>query len=171
MKKKLLTLISCALIAALSLCLAGCSSTQLDAEKQIEDMTVKVPSSWAETESQFGGFYYQSDDLKSGISISAEEPTAFTSTPEESIEISKQTALEDPVNGYDWYCSEPESGTIEGAILTKYEYGYKYQDNEGNEYEAKTNTAFIQQMNMNYEISVWGDDVKLDDILDTVELS
>ena len=179
MKKKLLALFSCAIIAAMAMCLAGCSAS-LDKDLTVLDLTVKVPSSWSETFDdtssdafgKSGTYYYENNDRTSGIVVSYDEVNQYNNrTPKEEMEISKETALSDPVNGYDYYENAISQRVIDNGSITRYDYGYKYKDTDGNEYEANFHEAFIQKVDSHYRISVWGDDFSIDEVVDTVTLA
>lgn len=170
MKRKAITLLACVFAAVMALCLAGCG-TSLDKEVTVQNMTVKVPSDWAESTtsySSFGSNTYVSDDMESFISIGYDENYK---TVEEQLNMNKSSIEMDPINGYDWYSTELGNETIESSIVQKYEIGYKFKDNDGNEHENINQVAFIMTPSMNFDITVHGNDIKLDDVLGTMQVA
>lgn len=174
MKRKLVGILVFAFASVMTFCLVGCG-TALDREVTIQNMTISVPSGWAEDSDEYslgttsyGSYSYVSDDMESSISIHYSND--YT-TPEEDLASMERSYASDPINAYDWYVNDLGQEAIESSVVSKYEYGYKAKDNDGNEWEGETQIAYIMTPSLNFDIAVIGDEVKLDDVLKTMKIA
>lgn len=173
MKKRIMAIMVCAVAFVMAIGLAGCSSaTVLDKEVTIGDMTIKVPSGWAESVNDFstsaytsGYNTYSSDDLTSDITISY---SSVPIDPEQQLESTRKALESDPVNVTGWYCNDLGSDAIANSTVSKYEYGYT---DSSTDRESKKYVAFVDSPELDYEITVSGDDVKLDDLLISMNIA
>lgn len=81
----------------------------------------------------------------------------------------KQVSLEKEQGIIAWSIDEEKTRVIDGAQVTSYEYSFvKEIDGERRKYEFKT--VFVFTHDMMYEISIVGDAVSVDALIDTIEL-
>lgn len=177
MKKMLpIALAGVALIAALGL--AGCGAS-LDRDVEIAGMTVSVPSDWEQkaasdnTETAgtvaFERFSDDSDDPYTAIEIRYEQAgDASPASAEEAIALARQEA-EEGLGATEWGIDEEKTQIIDGAQVTTYEYSFdKEIDHVARTYEYKV--AYVFAPESIYEISVYGDDASIADVVASIEL-
>lgn len=156
-----------ALVAVLAL--AGCSSSsvQLDREVEVGGMTLNVPSDWVEdgddtdydfSDHVFGhrSYSYDTDNESERSYISVFYSNVdLDETPDESIASIYGDGMDYEV------VDEPVIDGVKTQVVK-----YLFDGNSGTSmYEA-----FVYGFDMHYEITVVGDKVSIDDVLETVDL-
>lgn len=180
MKKTSLSLIVCALFACLVL--VGCGGkVRLDRAVTVDGLSMSVPSQWAETDDTrytgrtsadfMGGAMYtdQRGEGGDGISVSTRGGTYNTGTLESWLANELKFATSDPVNGYGYRADKIGESVIDGAKVVRYDISYKKMI-DGNEHLLDYHNAYITRSNATYVITVWGDSVSMDDVLNTVHI-
>lgn len=153
------------------LALAGCagSGVKLDREVEVGGMTLSVPSDWVENgyddsndflDTEYGSrtFVQNPDEIESvGIAVYYSN-ISLDETPEESFkstygdDVEYELADEMVIDGVQTYVYEfPYTSPVSGEDKVRYE-------------------AYLYQYDMHYEITVYGDAVSIDDVLETVDL-
>lgn len=159
------------LAIAASLALAGCGAqgVQLDREVTIEGLTMSVPSGWVEDGddnefssigSKYGSRTYEAPDSSSEGQnmIAVNYSTTSENDPETADEFMEEYYSE-------MYTYEKvEETVIDGSECTVYDVT---MDGAG----LDQTIALIYGMSMDYKIYVYGDEVSMDSILETVSIS
>lgn len=179
MIKKAFTVALCGMGLVAALSLTGCGAS-LDRDIAVADMTMSVPSGWAEqvaegnTEAQ-GSVTYEKfvedadDEAYTAIVVSYEQPGDDTpANAQEAIALKQQSAEED-YGVTEWSVDDDETQIVDGAQVTTYEYSFEKEiDHVSQKYEYKT--AYVFSTDMTYEITVYGGDVAIGDIVKSIEL-
>lgn len=158
-----------ALVAVLAL--AGCSASgvELDREVEVGGMTLSVPSDWVEDgddtsyesigDAYGSRTYFADPDATYSDGIYARYSNiSLDDTPEESFK---------SIYGDDVEYELVEETVIDGVPVQVYEFPYVRLDNGE---DAVRYEAYLYQYDMHYEITVYGNAVSIDDVLETVDL-
>lgn len=165
-----------AIALAMALALIGCSnSVTLDRQVTIGGMTLKVPSSFVETvnDGSFGNTIYvnsqYTDKKGNGIYVSANSGKYYMQlTVQDHLDSYKETCAEDK-NAHDIYANKVSERVIDGAQVVICEQGMQ-TTTDGKEYKLDSTVAYIFSSKAQYEIAVYGNDIPIDDVLNTVSL-
>lgn len=161
--------IAAALVAALALVGCSASGVQLDREVEVGGMTLSVPSDWVEDGDDESSDFL---DMEYGSRTYFEDPDAIYSdgiyarysntdldeTPEDSFK---------SIYGDDVEYELVKETVIDGVPVQVYAFPYVRVDNGEDTVRYE---AYLYQYDMHYEITVYGDSVSIDDVLETVEL-
>ena len=178
MKKSIATATIAILALASALGLAACGAS-LDREVEIQGMMMSVPSNWAEHASDentddagviaYEKFSDDDDAPYTAIVVRYDRITEDSpATAEEAIDRVRQEAEADlGVTG--WDIDEEKSEIIDGAQATTYEYSFEKEiDRVRKSYEYKK--AYVFAAGTIYEISVYGDEASMADVVGSIEL-
>ena len=178
MKKRILpaALVGAALVATLGL--AGCGAS-LDRDVEVAGMTVSVPSDWeqksatgntdAEGEMAYERFTDDADDPYTAIVIRYEGIDDESPADAGAAMALKQMRMEQDFGIVEWDIDEEKTEIVDGAQVTTYEYSFdKEIDHVTKTYEYQT--AYVFAEDAIYEISVYGDQVAIADVVGSIEL-
>lgn len=179
MKKKLLAILVCAASATMLVALTACGAN-LDREVTVQNMTLSVPSNWAEEPNDSntdnkGSVWFEDVDVDKdendfdAIYVSYQKvDTSDTSTTKQAIE-AKQEKYESDFGITNWDIDDETEQVIDGAKVTIYEYSFKKAiDNVTQKYEYKI--AYVYAPSMHYTIQVYGDAASINDVINSIEL-
>lgn len=179
MKKNLFTVALCAMGLTVSLALAGCGAS-LDRDVDVAGMTMSVPSDWQEkisddNDEAKGTVAYEKyvedtdDEAYTAIVVRYAQPSeGVAASADEAIALKRQQA-EQEYGAINWIVDDKDTQIIDGAEVTTYEYSFEKEiDHVNKKYEYKA--AYVFATGMTYEISVYGDDVAIADVVKSIEL-
>lgn len=179
MKKNTFVVALCAMGLAAALALAGCGAS-LDRDVDVAGMAVSVPSDWQEkvangNDAVQGTVTYEKfvedtdDEAYTAIVVNYAQPSDGAATSaDEAMNLKRQQA-EQEYGVVNWLIDDEDTQIIDGAQVTTYEYSFdKEIDHVSKKYEYKT--VYVFSTNMTYEISVYGDDVAIADVVKSIEL-
>lgn len=161
------------------LALSGCGAS-LDRDVDVQGMTLSVPSNWAQeiaegnTDAQgtvtFEKATDDEDDPYNAIVARYEAAGDETPADADAAIALKQQELESEQGVVRWSIDDENDEIIDGAYVTTYEYSFdKEIDHVSKTYEYKT--AYVFDGDMAYEISVYGDEAAIGDVVGSIELA
>lgn len=163
------------MIAALTLCIAGCSpSVAVDRTVVVQDMIVTVPSTWIEDETVYDNSYsktvlgnnsYHNEEGDAGVTISFSNAD-LNESMSDVMEDTKSVYTGESIGAERYECVELDSCVVDGAPCVIYKITYVSHN-----IDRTLWTALIHSSTMHYEISGYGDEDVFYEVLDSVSLT
>lgn len=179
MRRRTIPVVLVAAAFAAILALSGCGAN-LDRDVEIKGMNISVPSDWMQKAAKgndessgavtFEKFVEDADDEDyTAIVIDYDKRSGKDPQSAQEALAKMQQRMEDKQGVVLWSVDEEDTRIIDGAKVTDFEYSFeKAIDHVSKKYEYQT--AYVFDGKMTYQISVYGDDVSLDAIVDSIEL-
>lgn len=159
--------IAAALVGTLALVGCSSSSVSLDREVEIEGLTISVPSGWIED-----GDDHELDIIQSRYGTRTFEKPGSDSNDMDAIMVSYSTTSdnsESPDDFMNEFYSDSEYKMVSESVIDGSECSVYDVDMDGS--NISQSIAFITGREMEYTIYLYGDDVSIDSLLETVSIS